>query len=400
MQQAVARAARRARKPGRTTFTERGVSTLPLPPMGQQADYFEKLRRGLTLTLRLSYGGSRSWRVGYYVNGKPKAKTIGHYPDIGVAAARKAAFSFDPKAATAAAEAGSFKDVAEKWLHAKRKLRSLPQAERMLRVYVYPQWERMPFHSIRRGDVNALLDRLEKHGLAQTDNVLATIRGIMNWFQVRDENYVSPIVRGMQRNEKKARDRILSDEEIRAVWNVCAGTYGNLLKLALLTGSRKEKLATLRWTDIVDGMWTVATEDEEREKGNIGKVKLPQLALDIINAQPRVSAYVFPSRGGPFTSFSQCKARLDKKLPADMPGWVQHDLRRTARSLLARIGVQERHAEQVLGHKIKGVEGVYNRHKYLEEKSDALHKLATLIGQIINPPDTNNVVPMPVRTQQ
>jgi integrase len=392
MEQAVARATRRTRKPGRTTFTERGVSTLPLPPMGQQADYFEKLRRGLTLTLRLSYGGSRSWRVGYYVNGKPKAKTIGHYPEIGVAAARKAAFSFDPKAATAAAEAGSFKDVAEKWLHHHRHLRALAQAERMLRVYVYPQWERKPFHSIRRGDVNELLDRLEKHGLAQTDGVLGVLRAIMNWFQTRDENYVSPIVRGMQRNEKKARDRILDDEEIRAVWNVCAGngTFGALVRLALLTAQRESKLANLKWEHIVDGVWTVATE--EREKGNIGQVRLPQLVLDVISAQPRVSAYVFPSHGGPFTSFSQCKARLDKKLPAMEP-WRLHDLRRTARSLLARLKVPTEEAEAVLGHARPGIERTYNRHPYFEEKGAALQRLANEIERIINP-STSNVVPL------
>jgi integrase len=193
--------------------------------------------------------------------------------------------------------------------------------------------------------------------------------------------------------EKKARDRILSDDEIRAVWNACTGmnTFGALVRVLLLTGQRKDKLATLRWPDIVDGVWTVATE--EREKGNIGKVKLPQLALDVIAAQPRTSsAYVFSSRGGPFSSFSQCKAALDKKVPADMPGWVLHDLRRTARSLMSRIGVHDSHAERVLGHAIGGVKGVYDRHPYFTEKSEALQKLAVCIEQIINPPSTTNVV--------
>jgi integrase len=383
-------AAKRQRKP----LTERYVGRLPLPPHGEQVDYYDDkpLRRGLLLCLRVSYGGAKTWRVSYYLNGRPKAATLGRYPDMSVKQAKDAAYPFDPAAATAAAKAGSFKDVADKWLDRNRHLRTWPQAERMLRMYVYPQWATRRFAEIRRSDVHLLLDKVEQHGKAQADAVLGVIRNVMHWWAIRDEEYSSPIIKGMKRNtEKRARERILSDDELRAVWNAAEGTFGNLVKLALLTASRKDKLATLRWTDIVDGVWTVATE--EREKGNIGKVKLPQLALDVLAAQPRTSSpFVFGSRGGPFSSWSQCKHRLDKKLPADMEPWVLHDLRRTARSLLSRIGVHDSHAERVLGHAIGGVKGVYDRHPYFDEKSAALQKLAVLIEQIINPPDTTNVV--------
>jgi hypothetical protein len=93
-------------------------------------DHFEKLKRGLTLVLRISYGGTKAWRVGFYIAGKPKAKTLGRYPEMGVKAAREAAFAFDPKAATAAAQAGSFKEVAELWLKryvAAKGLRTQPE---------------------------------------------------------------------------------------------------------------------------------------------------------------------------------------------------------------------------------------------------------------------------------
>jgi hypothetical protein len=162
--------------PKRTTgFTELSVKRLPLPPPGQQIDYTEKLKRGLTLTLRISYGGTRAWRVGYYAKKdgkmKPQAKTLGRYPELGVAAARKAAFAFDPKAANAAAQAGSFKAVAEDWVkrYVKKKgLRSADEIERILNKYVYPQWARRPFFEIRRGDVNDLLDKL---GAARTSSL-------------------------------------------------------------------------------------------------------------------------------------------------------------------------------------------------------------------------------------
>jgi integrase len=166
----------------------------------------------------------------------------------------------------------------------------------------------------------------------------------------------------------------------------------------------------MRWEDISeDGVWTVRSE--LREKGNIGEVRLPPLALDIIRAQPQFdsSAYIFASilavrrrhrAGGtssppqPFGLGKQLSERL-----GDMPHWTLHDLRRTARSLMAdkRCGVADNIAERVLGHKIGGVQGTYNRHDYFAEKSEALFKLATLIEQIINPPDTDNVVELAAR---
>ena len=72
-----------------------------------------------------------------------------------------------------------------------------------------------------------------------------------------------------------------------------------------------------------------------------------------------------------------------------MDHWVIHDLRRTARSLLSKVGVSSEIAERVLGHTIKGVEGVYNRHAYTEEKAEALNKLAALVERIINPRASN-----------
>jgi hypothetical protein len=77
-----------------------------------------------------------------------------------------------------------------------------------------------------------------------------------------------------------------------------------------------------------------------------------------------------------------------------MPGWTIHDLRRTARSLLSRVGVSRDHAERVLGHVIGGVEGVYDRHAYFDEKAAALDMLAKLIDRIVNPPEATNVVPL------
>jgi integrase len=152
----------------------------------------------------------------------------------------------------------------------------------------------------------------------------------------------------------------------------------------LLTGQRREKVATMRWADVVDGVWTIATA--EREKGNAGSLALPAQALEIIEAQARIgeNPYVFAGRGNGCYDISQSKRPFDAKLPK-MPHWTLHDLRRTARSLMARAGVRPDIAERVMGHAIAGVEGVYDRHSYREEKADALRSLAALIDGIVNP---------------
>jgi integrase len=182
-----------------------------------------------------------------------------------------------------------------------------------------------------------------------------------------------------------------------------------LVKMLLLTAQRREKVTTMRWDDVIDGVWTIRAE--EREKGAPGELKLPQLALEVIAAQPRITGnpYIFagslrgrrPKKGTPkqdlptgpaaFNSFGQRKAELDGKL--DLPHWTLHDLRRTARSLLAEAGVADNVAERVLGHTLPGVHGTYNRYDYAEEKADALQRLAAKIETILNPPSGDNVVP-------
>ena len=146
----------------------------------------------------------------------------------------------------------------------------------------------------------------------------------------------------------------------------------------------------MRWDDIsADGVWEV--QSEQREKGNIGAVKLPAPALDIIKAQPRLAgnAHVFAATvgAGPANGFSRAKRAFDKR--CGVTGWTLHDLRRSARSLLSRAEVRPDIAERVLGHVIPGVAGVYDRHEYDAEKADALLRLAALINTIINPPAGN-----------
>jgi integrase len=249
--------------------------------------------------------------------------------------------------------------------------------------HVLPKWAGRDFAEIRRGDITKLLDDIVSNaGPVMADRVLATIGKMMNWYATRHDDYSSPIVRGMRRANPKdrARSRILTDDEIRQLWNA---DETSLVKMLLLTGQRRDKVASMKWEDVKDGIWTIATES--REKSNAGELVLPKEALAVLDELPRYasSPYVF----GPRRSFSHMKKAIDAAVP--VPHWVLHDLRRTARSLMSRAGVRPDIAERVLGHVQQGVEGIYDRHDYRAEKADALKRLATLLATIINPAPDN-----------
>src|SRR5262249_7303212 len=250
-----------------------------------------------------------------------------------------------------------------------------------------PAWRDREFAGIRRGDVASLLDKIEDNsGPVVADFSLAVIRMIANWYATRHEDYSSPIVKGMRRTNPKehARKRILEDTELREIWRVAEanGTFGAFVRVALLTAQRREKVITMRWADL-NGEWRITSE--RREKGTAGALVLPDAALDIINSQPRLASnpFLFAGRGSAMMrGISKRKTQFDAKLTGVAP-WTIHDLRRTARSLMSRAGVLPHISERVLGHVQGGVEGIYDRHSYTEEKANALKMLAGLIDNIL-----------------
>lgn len=388
-------------------FDNTKVRRLKLPEGKKQCDWFENLFEGRSLILSLSYRDTRSWSVLFYDKSKPRRKKLGEFPRMKTTDARKAAREFDVDKEVASTKAGTFEEVAKKWFkqHVEGNgLRSAKEIRRHLDRYVLDEWAGERFTEIRRGQVNELLDEIAKRGHSQADAVLATIRSIMTWYESRDEDYTSPIVKGMRRDNRKpderTRDRVLSDDEIRSVWEACDkvnASFGAIIKLCLLTGQRREKIATMKWADIDDdGVWTISSA--AREKGNAVKIKLPHIAIDILDDLPRfaLNPFVFAaarSKQRHFNAWSQRKAELDEQLPPDMPAWVIHDLRRTCRTLMARVGILDHIAELTIGHKQKGVAKIYNRHQYEQEKAAALRRVATEIDQILEP--KNEIIQFP-----
>lgn len=377
------------------------------------------------LSIRVTPRGVMTWAFRYRHKGKQKRMVLGSYPLMGLAKANAALANakvklregIDPgaeiaEARTTARNAKTVGDVVENFiLHYVKKptdkkpngLRSASEIERIFNVYVLPSWKDRTFEEIHRGDVMDLLDEVETRGVVMADHVLSALSKMFNWYALRHPKYNTPIVKGMGRadNNERKRKRVLDNDEIKLLWPLWtqSGAFGAMLQIALLTGQRRSKIVKMTWADIdlETGLWTLQTE--KGEKSNPGILTLPSMAMDIIRAQPVVkdNPHVFTGRGRtPINGFSKAKRSLDEKVAEasdgePLPNWTIHDLRRTARSLMAKAHVRSDISERVLGHVISGVEGIYDRYDYADEKADALVTLAAMVGGIVNPP-TGNVV--------
>ncbi len=281
-----------------------------------------------------------------------------------------------------------------------RGLRAGDTIERVFERCVRPRIGSKPIHSLRRTDITEMLDAIAKeNGPVMADRVLAYVRKAFNWKATRDNEFNTPIAPGMARTEptKRARTRWLSDEEIRDLWRSLdevkkPSPYAPFVRALLLTGQRRTEVSHMRWEEIEGENWVVPAE---RYKTSIAHaVPLTKTMIQLLGASKK-KGFVFSTTKGklPFSGYGKARSALDERIAAlrkkerrkAMPHWVLHDLRRTARSLMSRAGVSSDIAERVLGHRLPGVRGVYDRYAYLDEKRIALEKLATLVERILRP---------------
>jgi integrase len=377
----------------RKTLSDKGVAALK--PRAQRYAVPDPELRGHWI--RVTPTGAKSFvTVTRGPEGKQVWSTIGATDVMTITEARERAREILKRVRSGqpaiAPRGETFGAVTENWLkrHVEPSgLRSRDKIVGLLNRHVDADFRARELTGIRRTDIVALLDEVEDdHGARQAHNLLAIIRSIMNWQAARCDDFVPPLVRGMSRINAKARarDRILSDDELRAVWTAAEanGTYGALVRLLLLTGQRLDKVRSMRWADIgVDGTWKIRTA--AREKSNAGELALPAMALDIIRAQPQLgdNPYVLAGRGNAHISAAGNVRTLFAAKLLNTPHWTLHDLRRTARSLMSRAGVRPDIGERTLGHAIGGVEAIYDRHHYANEKADALARLAALVQKIV-----------------
>ncbi len=201
-----------------------------------------------------------------------------------------------------------------------QKLRSAAEIRRILDRYVRPRIGARSIYALKRSDVVGMLDEVEdKHGATQSHAVLAWVRRMCTWQAARDDEFRSPIVRGMGKIKprERARTRTLDDEEIRALWAAAEGlgAYGGLVRFLLATGQRRDEAAGLRWNEIgADHIWLIPVE---RHKGKVPfTVPLNDLARRILAGRPGKGRekFAFSTREDakrPISGFAKFKRKLE-----------------------------------------------------------------------------------------
>jgi integrase len=314
--------------------------------------------------------------------------SLGSYPTLSLAAARSRALTM----LAGEPEPASFKAIADEYL-SRATIRTVNWQRDVLSRLVYPAFADRRIEEIRRSEIARLLDQIEDgSGPAMADATLAVVRRVMNWHASRSDDFRSPIVGGMARTKphERARERVLTDDELRAIWRTAEGSvFGSYVRFLLLTAARRNEAAVMERAELAGGNWTLPAARNKTKVDLVRPLSAPALAI-IAALPPSQGPLVFLRSGMAVGSFGRLKGEFDRACGAT--GWTLHDLRRTARSLMSRAGVPSDHAERCLGHVIGGVRGTYDRHEYHEEKRLAFEALASLIARIVDPQP--NVVPM------
>ncbi len=424
-------------------LTDPGIGKMSKAKEGKRVERFDAGAPGLAL--RITDKGVKSWSVYYRLDGKHQRLTIGAWPEIGVAEARdqareiksQAKTGVDPKEARKAEKvaaedeaADTFGAIAEEYIKIEcleRKLKNdkiLPpklkrgrEVESIIRRELMPHWQHRPFAELRKRDAIKLTEALVDDGRpAAAHRLHEIIRRIGRWAARRDRIGLNPFADMDPPVDKIVRDRYLKPPEIEAVWNAwdtMGYPFGPFGKLLLVTAQRLREVAQMQWPEIDrDGaLWIIPAD--RTKSGREMEVPLSSLALEILDTLPCFTGanFVFTTTSGrrPVSGFSKMKARTDTlvleaareqaeeagKDPESvepMPPWRTHDLRRTARTGLAELGVPQIVAEKVLNHAERNVlVKTYDRHEYAAEKRDALERWALRLREITEPPPENVV---------
>ncbi len=422
-------------------LTDLSIKNLPLPM--KRKEWPDGRITGLYLVIQKS--GAKSWAVRYRANGIPKKFTLGSYPAVDLATARKRAQEVlgqlaggkDPamakKAARQAARAEHWADddrvervarlFIERYVKRSGKVGAEwgKEIERLFRIEINPRIGAKRIGDVRKRDINDILDAIADRGSPITANrCFAVLRKFFNWARDdRDLITVSPCAGVTARTEERSRDRVLEDEEIRLAWrafDAIGWPFGPIGKLLLLTGARRSEIAEARWQEIDLAARTLTLPASRTKNDKPHVIPLSDEAVEIIKALPRIegkAGLLFSTTGATAVSgFSRSRQAIDKaildalKAEAQARGddpdeitvptpWTLHDLRRTVATNLQKLGVRLEVTEAVLNHvsgSRAGIVGVYQRHEYAEEKRAALDAWARRLDAIITGGAASNVI--------
>jgi integrase len=404
---------------------------------------------GLYLVVQPS--GARSFAVRYRYAGQPRKLTLGAFPAInletartlGAKALRAAAEGRDPASEKQSAKGDAKRQAAEEvrgkrdlfenvarefierhamkqnrettWRETARILGLRPSPDDPAKLVeiggdVMPAWRGRKIQDITKRDIVALLDGVHDRGSPiMANRVLSAVRKLFNWALARDIIAASPCGGVAPPAPERSRDRVLSDDELRLVWNAAEGDgwpFGPLVKLLVLTGQRLAEVGGMRWdeVDLENRLWTLPAPRVKNDERH--EVPLSDAAVAIIAALPRIKTtkgFVFATRRDAVVStFSRAKDRLDAAILAALPKdakapehWTFHDLRRTMASGMAPLGIQLHVVEKILNHSsgtFGGVAGVYQRYSFATEKRSALAVWASHVEGVVSGKQRTNVV--------
>ena len=396
----------------RITLTDRFItSPKRVPPTGR-ADYADALVPGLAL--RVTATGHKSFVLIARYPTKPKNPTrraLGDYGELTLEQAREKAREWlalirkgrDPKTEEAKQRAievrnqqSTFGVAVDAFLEryvAKRS--SAAEVRRAFEVECLPKWRDRPVTDIAPEEVAATIRASVKRGAPyQAHNCCAYLRRFYNWAIASHEFGVaaSPVERLRPAEligKRESRDRTLNDDEIRAVWGACDGMgypYGPLIRLLLLTGQREREVGDMVWSEVnLDAAeWIIPSA--RMKKGKAHLVPLAPEAVALLHALPRFSGpHVFTTTEGAkaVNGFSKAKVRLDRL--SGVTGWRFHDLRRTMRTQLSALPIEDRVREAMIAHAQPALHRTYNLYDWRDEKRRGFELWEQRLSGILTP---------------
>jgi integrase len=376
------------------------------------------------MSLRITSTGHKSYTVRTRINGVQVRKVLPHDAsdlaearDLARDVLRFAKLGRDileerKREAEAAAEAATAAErlewvkVREQFItdYAKPHQRQWKETERILKNHVDPDWKGKLLTAIDRDDVMELIQKVKKRsGLYQANRVLAHVRKLFNWAALQPRMLKhTPIVRGMAQKGEKARDRVLSNDELRMIWSA-AGTlpvpFRQYIRLLMLTGQRVGEIKALEWTELnaTDGLIEFSAAKYKNGRPHI--VPMSPMVAEIVGTLPRFEKCKFAVTTNGKTAIdcdTYLKDKLDETIIAAegeaLADWRPHDIRRTVRTNLSKLGIASDIGERVMGHVISGVRGVYDRHSFNDEKLRALTAWENYLRRIVGLTAGDNVV--------
>jgi integrase len=382
----------------KTKLTELSVARIK-PPKSGRLDVWDSTLPAFGL--RITSTGARSYVVATRKPGamNPSRIKIGepgpHGMSLAAARTKARELMADPGALAAPEQApvDTVAAVIDQFIARDQKPRNRHwrEVERILTRELAP-WLDRPIQTIGRRDVIERLDVIADRAPVRANRTLAWTRRLFGWALERDIITASPVAGIRAPTREVARDRVLTPDELAAVWRASEALkwpFRQIVQLLAVTAARKGEVVNMRWQDLDlhQRLWTVPKE--MNKAGRLHEVSLSDLAMEIIKSLPPVGdGLVFPARRvgsrNPVSGFSKIKARLDKNV--GFSDWRLHDLRRTAASGMARLGHPPHVVAAVLNHapaSTMGITAVYNRFRYADEKRDALNAWSREVERII-----------------